>query len=195
MSWVWVDHWVKRSERGWAEPPCISKFVEFALKIVVFDSTNNYLLSSKKKKKSNRKYRICHFSILCTIFVAKSHFTDQSHYLHFGVILFPVTKSYEICCFKFFGNHAQIIAILTHYVSPGYRIFKEVDCTPHYIVKWFEVKKICCCKIVPNFDKPCKMCLPYFFLLFFLWSNVSIEQLQCLSKVIKVVAWIFRQSV
>ena len=66
---------------------------------------------------------------------------------------------------------------------PWLQDFQGDIATPRYRIKWFEIKKICCCKIVANLDKPSKMCLPYFFLLFFLClrlskklSNVSIEQ-------------------
>ena len=78
-------------------------------------------------------------------------------------------------------------------------IFKEI-CYATYI-EWFEVKKICCCKIVANLDigQALQNMFAIFFLLFILWlqlskkiSNVSIEQLS-VSEVIKVVAWIFRQ--
>ena len=46
MSWVWVGHRVKRSDQGrGAEPPINRNFLEFALNIVVFDSTIFPILS------------------------------------------------------------------------------------------------------------------------------------------------------
>ena len=42
LSWVWVDHRVKRSERG---EGCIRSCLELALKIVVLDSTHFPILS------------------------------------------------------------------------------------------------------------------------------------------------------
>ena len=123
MSWVWVDHRVKRSEQGGecrgVGPPFIRFFFEFALKIVVFDRTNfpilskwieflcflinklNYLVFDLHCIDNNLQIKFffwkqisnsSFFGIMYTIFVAKSRFKDQSHFLHFWVVLLPVIE-------------------------------------------------------------------------------------------------------
>ena len=141
--------------------------------------------------KANIEFVIFRYYVY-TIFVAKITFTDQSHLFAFLSSFFSCLYwCQEICCCKIFGNHAGIIAILSYYDSPGYRIFRKVShATLYNLMIWSQ----------ENLNKHCKMCLPYFFLLFFLWlwlskklSNVTVSVTVSVSKVIKVEAWIFRQ--
>ena len=100
---------------------------------------------------SESKYQICHFSVLCTPFLLLT--------LHHNFAFFssssPFYWSHKIRCCKFFGNRAKIIAI--------YHIMFSLV-TLYNLMIWSQ--EIFCCKTVANLDKPWKMGLPYFFLLF-----------------------------
>ena len=95
-----------------------------------------------------------------TLFLSqKSRFADQSHCSHLGIFFhfievmkYVVAKSLEIMT-----THAKMVAIESYYVSPRYKIFKEVCNTS---LKSNQLKRR---KYDKNLDKPCKKCLPYFF--------------------------------
>ena len=68
----------------------------------------------------------------------------------------------------------NILSILFCFVSPGYRIFKNL------LIVWFEVMKI-----FSNLDKlHIKICLPYRFLLFSFWLQAFQKAFICFESTI-----------
>ena len=101
-----------------------------------------------RKQISNLSY----FGIMYTILLLKSRFTDQLHSLHFWVVLFPNIEVMKFFFCNFFGNKKKIIAILSYRVTGFSR----------HVIQFNDLKS----RKYVNLDKPWKICLPYFFVLF-----------------------------
>ena len=168
--------------------PILSKWIEFLHLLI---NKLNYLFFDLHFIDNNLqikfflefKYRIFNFSVLCTILLLKSRFTDQSHiYLLFLEVMFPVIEVMKYVV----ANSLEICKNTCHLCFPWLQDFqRDIDiyhchATLYNLIYWSQEKMW-----LKNlfFDKFCKMCLPYFFLLFSSdygskkLSNVSMEHL------------------
>ena len=127
----------------------VSHFLRNKLNYLIFylQFFNNILQIKffSRKQISNLSF----IGIMYTTFVAKSCFTDQSNFFHLFIFIyftFPVIeviKYFVEKSLKIMTTLAKMVAILSNYVSPGYRIFKEIcHATLYNLMIWSQVNML-----------------------------------------------------